>query len=414
MNSNRTRLVAGTSSAIVLSAPLALALVPSLILTNFTGTLRIHQGVPCGGVVDVTTSVAGGRMDITPSLVRGDVIGAGVPFNLTRLVLFYTPFSVHHACNGISATAEFHEIGVRLASAVKFTGQAIGERRYSFSIPREQFLIYESVLDNLPVQQPETSYHRPSEAVTGVIDLGRGTSELHIVLASRMRFRAGCVRKRCIIDEVWNGTQTTDISGIILVPGTDTDDDGVPDLIDNCPLVANPTRSPVPTPVLTPPPDVTLNSCQDHNIGTAQARDVCNARPVFITNNAPAKFAVGPNLVTWSGNDGIDPIVTARQTVTINAVDRTPPTVSCTAVHPPPGRGFQVSAVDDCGGRLTHQLGAFTLDEGEVIQMNETGRPGVRLIGTIGGNIRHFQVGKGEGVIRATDAAGNVARATCR
>ena len=75
MNSNRTRLLAGIVSAIVLSAPLAQALAPNLTLTNFTGTLRIAQGVPCGGVVEAKTTVAGGRMDIAPVIARGEVVG---------------------------------------------------------------------------------------------------------------------------------------------------------------------------------------------------------------------------------------------------------------------------------------------------------------------------------------------------
>ena len=135
-------------------------------------------------------------------------------------------------------------------------------------------------------------------------------------------------------------------------------------------------------------------------------------RRVVINNDAPATFALGANTVTWSGNDGIDPIATATQTVTIDR-DRRPPTVSCTAVDPPPGRGFQVSGADDCDGRLTLQLGDYTLADGEVIQIQESRRPGVRLIGTVR-NIRRFEVGPGEAIVRAADAAGNAARAACR
>ena len=414
MTSNQTRLVAGTVIAIVLSAPLALAFVPSLILTNFRGTLHISQGVPCGGVVEVTTTVADGRMDITPSFVRADVIGSPVQFTMTRLDMFYTPFSVHHECNGIAATAVFSEIGLQLAKSVKFAGEQIAERRYRFSIPKEQFLIYESVMSNLPtVQQPETRYVRPSEDVTGEIDLGRGTAQLHVALASRMRFVAGCVKNRCLINETLDGRQTSDIAGSLYVPGTDTDGDGVPDLGDNCPLVPNAGQSPVATPIITAPPDVTVNSCQATNIGTATAEDVCHARPVAIFNNAPAMFAVGPNLVTWSGNDGIDPIATDTQTVTVTG-DSTPPTPSCRATNPP-GRSFRVAAGDNCAGPTSLKLGSFTIGNGEVIQIQETGKPGVRLINTVrADNIRHFQVGTGEALIVATDVARNVARAGCR
>jgi hypothetical protein len=213
MNSNRTRLVAGVWSAILLSAPLALALTPNLILTNFAGTLRIAQHVPCGGVVDASTSIAGGLMDITPSQGRN-----GVQFHLTRLEVTYAPFAVQHECNGIRATADFREIGVRLAAAVKFTGEPIGnpdDLQYRFSIPKDQFLMFHSVVDNAPVQQPQTGYKRPSEDVTGVIDLRRGTTQLHVALTSRLRFRAGCVGDRCVIDEELSGTQTTFVTASV-------------------------------------------------------------------------------------------------------------------------------------------------------------------------------------------------------
>jgi hypothetical protein len=156
---------------------------------------------------------------------------------------------------------------------------------------------------------------------------------------------------------------------------------------------------------------VTLTSCQG-DIGMAHATDVCNARPVRISNNAPEKFAVGPNQVTWRANDGIDPIVTALQDVTVAVADRTPPTLSCTPFGTP--RQRRVAAVDDCGGQTTLRLGPFTLANHELIQIEETGRPGVRLLGTVGNDgIRHFQVGKGQAFITATDASGNVARASC-
>jgi hypothetical protein len=36
------------------------------------------------------------------------------------------------------------------------------------------------------------------------------------------------------------------------------------------------------------------------------------------------------------------------------------------------------------------------------------------LIGTVGGGIRHFHVGKGEGVITATDPSNNVTTVRCQ
>jgi len=96
----------------------------------------------------------------------------------------------------------------------------------------------------------------------------------------------------------------------------------------------------------------------------------------------------------------------------VTVVDRTLPTVSCTSGQP---TMFQVRGADNCGGATTLKLGSFTIANGEVIKVQETGKPGVRLINTVSNdNIQHFQVGKGDAIIVATDASGNVARATCR
>ena len=215
MNTNRMRVVAGVLGAIVLSAPLATAYVPSLIFTNLGGQLQIVQGVPCGEVVNVTTAIADGRMEVTPPPVG---TRDGTKFHLTRLELFFTPFSVQHSCNGIRATAAFREIGVQLAAGVQFTGEVVGapeDMIYRFTIPKNEFLIFESIVSNEPVQQPQTAYKKPSEDVTGVIDLRQGTAELRVVLTSQLHFRAGCIGTRCSIDEVREGTQTTDIRGTI-------------------------------------------------------------------------------------------------------------------------------------------------------------------------------------------------------
>jgi hypothetical protein len=414
MNTKHTRLVAGILSAIVVSAPLLIAAGSNLSFTNLRGSLHVEQGVPCGGVVDVTTSIADGLMELTPAAAaRIDAAGGSTRFAMNRLDLFFTPFSVRHDCMGLIGTAEFREIGVRLVNAVTFDAEPVGgleDRHYRFSIPKADVLIFESVLDNMPTPQPETAYQRPSEDVTGEIDLRRRTAQLHIALSSQTRFRIGCIGKKCLIDELRNGRQTADVSAVLVSPGTDTDGDAIPDLADNCPLVANPRQQSVPTPVITIEPNVTIGSCQA-SIPVPQASDVCHARPVVVSSNAPAKFSVGRNSVTWTAADGIDPMVSAAQSVTVSVADRTPPTASCRLQQP---GMFQVAVADDCGGRTTLQLGSFALASGEVIKIEETGKPGVRLINDVSkDNIRHFQVGKGEGVVVATDASGNVARAAC-
>jgi hypothetical protein len=182
MNNTHTLLKAVAASAIMLSATLANAATPRpLTITDVSGAARIQQGLPCGQTLDVTTSIVRGYMGMTwLQMTRGEVL-----VDLTRLNMFLSPFHVEASCNGVGGFAEFREIGVQLASAVRFKAQLIGgsdSALVRFRIPKEQFLIYQSVLDNAPVRQPEAGYRRPSEDVTGVIDLRRQTVQLHVVL----------------------------------------------------------------------------------------------------------------------------------------------------------------------------------------------------------------------------------------
>jgi hypothetical protein len=341
MKTTHMLLVAGAVTAIVLSAPIANAIVfRPLVVINPTGAVRIQQGLPCGGQLDTMRPIIGGRIDVTPSTIPSDTRVPLIFFNLTRMDLFLEPFSVRQQCRGIEATAEFYEIGLRLARAVVVPGEQDGPpelRRFRFTIPKDQFLVSLSIRDNAPTPQPERRYKKPSEDVTGVIDLLAQTVEIHVTLASRMHFRAGCVGEHCTIDEFQDGSQGADVRGEIVPPDRDSDHDGIPDLVDNCPRTRNPSQAP----------------------------------------------------------------------------DAIPPSVSCTAVGRP-GGSFQVSAADDCSSLVTIRLGPFTIRNGEVIQIEQTGQPGVRLLNDRGNGIRHFQVGNGEALVSATDASGNTANAACR
>ncbi len=265
----------------------------------------------------------------------------------------------------------------------------------------------------------------------------------------------------------------------------------MPNRSDNCPLFPNPpvngVQPQVPTPVVNPPPGVTLASCTAHAIGVASASDICDGGPVTTTNNAPAVFNVGANTVTWTGTDAKNRTASATQTVTVvdttkpvftsippditlnncvatalgtptatddcagtptftnnapaifglgqtqvtwtatdasgnhqtnntqavTVIDTTPPTVSCSLVQSP-GNAFRVSSADACGlAPIT--LGSYVIANGETITIQETGQSGVMLINTVTSDgLRHFQVGKGQAVVTATDSSGNVATAVCR
>lgn len=215
MNMKRMHLLVGLLGVMLLSAQ-ATARASSLSFANIQGILQVLQRVPCGDAIEVRSTIEAGRIDITPLMPARGGEGRDIEFDLTRADLFITPFAVSHACLGIRFNVDFREVGYQLSKSVRFTGESIGrpeERRYRFSIPGKDVLLYASVLDNLPVKQPETQYQRPSEDVTGEIDLRQGTIQLHVALASSLRFRVGCIDGRCAIDEEHKGTQTADIQG---------------------------------------------------------------------------------------------------------------------------------------------------------------------------------------------------------
>jgi hypothetical protein len=305
---------------------------------------------------------------------------------------------------------------------------------------------------------------------------------MHVVVATRIH-----------VDVLgdYDGALTANLTGTIRLP--DADKDGVPNRTDNCRLVANADQSPVPSPVVRAPGDVTLHSCADTRIGQPTAVDVCESGPLIVSSDAPHPYPLGTTIVTWSAEDSHGHLGTGEQTVTIDdtttpvftsvptgvtlldcgpadlglptasddcggsptfandapgtflvgttvvtwtatdlsgnhstttqlvtVTDTVLPAVSCVPGSNPSGHGnggggfFQVFAADHCDVPVI-RLGGFVLGIGETVKITETGQPGFRLVGVMGPErIRHFQVGRGDSVITATDGSGNVASAACR
>ena len=372
-------------------------------VTGLAGTLRIQQGVPCGDDVDLTTPLAQGGLDITPP--EGLPVPGGRSFTLGRGQLVFAGFSVHRDCLGFGETRTYDRVSVQILRAVSFTAAPAAGGIFAITIPKEAFVVLEQANVN---GEPELHYLVASQDVTGTIDLTTATVQVHAVFASTTHFQAGCTPLGCLIDEEKPGTFTADLSGKIALP--DADGDGVPDASDNCRLAANPDQSEVATPAIAAPPPMTLASCGDRAIGVATGRDVCDGGAVTIASDAPLVFQPGPTVVTWTATDVKGRIATATQTVTV--VDATAPSVTCV----PDGgsnNSFLVTAGGDACGGSTITLGSFVLANGERVKIEETGRPGVRLVND-GGSVRHFLTGQGEAVIRATDGSGNVATTVCR
>jgi thrombospondin type 3 repeat protein len=348
----KTRTLVTLAGAAALASTLALgADLSPMSVTGLSGTLRIQQPIPCDGHIDHTTAVTSGKLELTPA--DGiDVAGGGKYFSLTRASVVFAPFTVSGSCVGISETSNYGPVRVELARAVSFTAAPTpAPGVYSVNIPRESFLIHYTTTVNGDL---EDGTKQPRDNVTGTIDLAAGTVQMHVVLATRVTFRALCTDLGCVINETHDGSLTADITGTIVFP--DADGDGVPDRSDNCRFVANPDQTPVTSPQLTPPPAVTLNSCASRAFGRAFAADVCDAGPVTLTNNAPLRFEVGANLVTWRAQDSLARVTTGDQTVTI--VDTTPPSftsvpASLSLTNCGPAALGTPAATDDCAGSPT-------------------------------------------------------------
>jgi hypothetical protein len=74
---------------------------------------------------------------------------------------------------------------------------------------------------------------------------------------------------------------------------------------------------------------------------------------------------------------------------------------------------FQVAATDACSRAVTLTIGAFPLTSGQVIRLDQTRKPGVRLTKDKRGRPQRFKVGPGQNAIKATDASGLRATAVC-
>ena len=153
------------------------------------------------------------------------------------------------------------------------------------------------------------------------------------------------------------------------------------------------------------PPNVELNNCGPAQLGVPKATDDC-AGKVDLTRKAPTRFPVGTTAVTWTATDAFGNQATAAQLVTV--VDTVDPTVACVGLWFPDDVFFVLSG-DACGAS-TMRLGKFALANGEFIKITRSRQPGVRLVGGENDHrhphIRHFLVGPGENVIKATDPSG--------
>ena len=328
--------ITSLSTAALVALVSGTALAGNAVIQNPTGQMRIRLSVRAADDIDRTVPMTQGRIELAPA--EGRPVPGGRVFLLTSARLRFADFSLDR-WNFPRQT--FRQVSVHLPQAVLFTAAAVPTMpgAYIFSIPRERFLIHGGAVVN---GRAVSGTDRPSQAVTGAIDLNAGTFRATIVVPKRH----GCGTFGCAVQ----GTLTVTVSGVL---GPDTDGDGVRDGIDNCPLVPNATQAPVASPLITPPPDITLVTCGQKAIGRPDAVDICEGLPIdTLSADLPRQWSPGVNRVTWSATTVSGRVASASQEVTI--VDKTAP--SFVSVPKPvvvdqcgPVELGLPLAVDDCG-----------------------------------------------------------------
>jgi hypothetical protein len=307
------------------------------LIVDTGGQMRIQLNLPLASDVDQTTPVTAGRVELAPIQFIPGLAGR---FWLTGLNLRFASFSINRLVYGDHT---FTSVGATLNEVTSFWAVESQPGVFTFAIPPDELTLYGAAIDDSEVK---AGTQHPSEDVTGTIDLNAYTFEARAVFAEH----------DTILGHDVGGPLTITLNGVI-APPVDTDGDGVPDFRDNCVLTPNPGQQPVASPVVTAPPMVQACTCAVPALGTATGVDVCSARPVTLTNDAPLKFGVGTTSVTWTGRTASGGVGTAVQLVKV--VDRTrpvflsvPPTITFQECHPV-DIGLAM-ATDDCDFGAPH------------------------------------------------------------
>src|SRR2546427_7457782 len=143
MNTKRMLLLAVALGAIVATAaPTQTADLLPAVVTSLTGSLQISQKIPCNGTVNVTTSVNGGRMELSPA--EGVDVGGGKLFALTRATISFAGFSASGSCGMFGDTRNYTELEVQLVKGVSFVAAPGSPGVYDVTIPKDDIEFWQA------------------------------------------------------------------------------------------------------------------------------------------------------------------------------------------------------------------------------------------------------------------------------
>src|SRR5438876_694932 len=144
MNVKWMLLVIGSASGIALAtARVHTADLRPFVVTNITGNLHIVQKI-CDTTLTKDTPVAQGRIVITPA--EGFDVPGGKSFVLTGFTISFASFTLSGSCRGVAGSRTYNLLSVQLGKAVAFTASDRGGGVFDVTIPKDDFLIYETAV----------------------------------------------------------------------------------------------------------------------------------------------------------------------------------------------------------------------------------------------------------------------------
>jgi hypothetical protein len=285
---------------------------PSLFADYFANALPDSSAQFFDGGTSATTSL-GGAVALN---VAGGTPGAGAEVEIARLAV--TPASFHA---GGTLGAQIRDI--RLAHLERLRGTFIDDRHFQIPAGSSELLMSFVVDPDGPdflTGNPET--HRlvatNDTPILGTLDLSTGELFLDLAFGTTTGF-------------------TGTFHGKLAPAPVDTDGDGIPDAIDDCPKVPNPDQS-VPPPDFAPVHDVTAAVCVAGDsvaLMPPVATDLCTPDvvsvdgvlissngvpynpPLAMTNHA-AVLPLGSTIVEWDAKNGNNLSRSVRQTIQVS------------------------------------------------------------------------------------------------
>jgi hypothetical protein len=190
MKTQRTLLLAGllahcaTSTVPAQAAPPVIprdTLRGNLVITP-TGDMRMQLHVPTDRDVDQVTRVTSGLIEIAPLVTVPGLLGQ---FSLNHMTLNFADFDIDRSPFGLH---EFRAVGVHLRGPVTFVAPEYPSRVYRFSIPADEVTVYGAAMVEGFRGGRYDGEERPSQPVTGKIDLNTRKFQAQVVVTKQKSF----------------------------------------------------------------------------------------------------------------------------------------------------------------------------------------------------------------------------------